>query len=124
MQKRREDGRFVGGQAIGNGLVRVEMDRADASDAAASGADRGAPRDMRSKSCRTYTRKHVIAALPEIVEAITKKAKEGSVPHTKALMEMGGLVERNAAAQKVEVRWRGKSIAERLLEDVGEEPQG
>jgi hypothetical protein len=109
MRKRQQDGRFVSGPEVGKGMVRVEVDGVEAP---------------RAKACRTYTRKRVAEALPEIVETFLKKAKHGSVPHAREVMQMGGLVERNAAAQKVEVRWRGKSIAERLLEDVGEEPQG
>jgi hypothetical protein len=64
----------------------------------------------------------VAEALPEIVETFVKRAKAGSVAHAKALASLGGLDKGDVVPQVA--KRRGKSVAQRLLEDVGEEPQG
>ena len=57
-------------------------------------------------------------ALPQIVDALMDRAKEGSVPHAKALAELSGLT-RAEVEPKVKKR-RGRSLAGALLEELGE----
>ncbi len=75
----------------------------------------GAPRP---KYCRTYARKRVAEALPEIVDAFAEEAKKGSVAHMKMLANLGGLDKGETPAVK---RRRGKSVVRRLL-DLTKEP--
>jgi hypothetical protein len=63
--------------------------------------------------CRTFTRKRVAEALPEIVEAFADEAKKGSVAHMKMLANLGGLDKGDLPAAK---KRRGKSVVRRLLE--------
>lgn len=67
------------------------------------------------RHCRTYTRRRVAEALPEIVEKFLKEAKEGSVPHAKALASLGGLDKGDVVAK---VKPRHKSFAGLLLEEL------
>ena len=69
------------------------------------------------RHCRTYTRRRVAAALPEIVETFLEKAKQGSVPHAKALASLGGLDKGDVVPKVVR---RKKSFAEELLRTFGE----
>lgn len=57
-------------------------------------------------------------ALPEIVERFVREAKQGSIPHAKALAAMSGLdrVEAPAKGARVEPgRRRQQSLTEKLL---------
>ncbi len=77
----------------------------------------GAPRP---KNCRTFTRKRVAEALPEIVEKLVEEAKKGSIAHTKILMIVGGL-DKSSEMPKAKKR-RGKSVVGRLLDDLRRQP--
>ena len=104
MEKKRVNGRFV--KSAGEEVSEpVRMPSAV-----------GAPRP---KCCRTFARKRLAEAMPEIVEVLVNKAKGGSVAHTKALAELSGLNRREAEAEKP-VRRRGKSFVGALLEELGE----
>ena len=108
MRKRREDGRFVSGPGVGAEKVSVEVER------------RELPEAPRPRYCRTYARKRVAEALPEIVERFVQEAKQGSVPHARALATLGGLDKGDVAPQVV--RRRGKSLGQQLLEEFGDPP--
>lgn len=79
-----------------------------------------APAPPRPKYCRTYTRKRVAEALPEIVEKFVAEAKKGSVAHAKALANLGGL-DKGDVVPKV-VKRRGKGVAVLLLEALKKTP--
>lgn len=74
----------------------------------------------RPKYCRTYTRKRVAEALPDIVKKFLEAAKAGSVPHAKALANLSGL-DKGDVVPKVTKR-RGKSVAGLLLEALNKAP--
>ncbi|RXH58491.1 hypothetical protein [Granulicella sibirica] len=103
MEKKRVAGRFV--------KDAVEERSGPEKKSAAVGAPR-------PRYCRSCTRKRMAEALPQIVEALVDKAKEGSVPHTQALAELSGLT-RAEAVPPVRKR-REKSLASALLEQFGE----
>jgi hypothetical protein len=102
MERKRKAGRFVREDGVDD--VTVEKKTLV-----------GAPRP---KYCRTYARKRVAEALPEIVDAFAKEAKKGSVAHMKMLANLGGLDKGEMPAVK---RRRGKSVVRRLL-DLTKEP--
>lgn len=76
----------------------------------------GAPRP---RHCRTFAKKRVAEAMPELIDVLISKAKAGSVPHVKALVEISGLTQRDPAEGKKPKR-RGKSYMGALLEELGE----
>ena len=69
----------------------------------------------RPKFCRTFTRKRLAEALPEITERFVEEAKKGSIQHAKVLMRLGGLEGRDMPRP---AKRRGKSFAGRLLEEL------
>ncbi len=71
----------------------------------------GAPRPQ-ARYCRSYTRRRIAEALPEIVETFVDEAKKGSIPHTKMLTNLAGLDKREAPTAKK----RKKSAVRLLLE--------
>lgn len=73
-----------------------------------------------AKNCKPYVRKRLAKALPEIANALIEKAREGSLPELKMLVQMSGLDEKNASGS-VEKR-RGKSLEQMLMEDWRKEP--
>jgi hypothetical protein len=97
MERKRKKGRFVREDGVD---VEEKQEKAAV----------GAPRPQ---SCRTFTRKRVAEALPEIVEAFAEEAKKGSVAHMKMLANLGGLDQRELPVAK---KRRGKSVVRRLLE--------
>jgi len=102
MERKRKAGRFV---REDDGVDEVTVEKKSL----------GAPRP---KYCRTYARKRVAEALPEIVDAFAEEAKKGSVAHMKMLANLGGLDKGETPAVK---RRRGKSVVRRLL-DLTKEP--
>jgi hypothetical protein len=118
MRKRRENGRFVQGPGVGAEKVSVDVERkADGEPKAA----RELPAPPRPKYCRTFTRKRVAEALPEIVEKFVQQAKQGSVPHARALAALGGLDKGDVTPTVV--RRRGKSLGRQLMEEFGDPPE-
>jgi hypothetical protein len=107
MDRKRVAGRFV----------REETVEEEPGGAAETPVRTSAPRP---KYCRTYTRKRVAEALPEIVERFIAEAKRGSVPHAKALANLGGL-DKGDVVPKVKKR-RGKSLAGILLDELKKPP--
>src|SRR5258708_33787591 len=97
MERKRKAGRFVREDGVND--VTVEKKTLV-----------GAPRP---KYCRTYARKRVAEALPEIVDAFAEEAKKGSVAHMKMLANLGGLDKGEMPAGKRRRgqgglrRWRG-----------------
>ena len=98
MERKKVGGRFVAGS---EGDVRPKKPAV------------GAPRP---RYCRSFTRKRVAEALPEIVEKFLDEAKKGSIPHAKALTALSGL-DRGEVVPAVVTR-RGKSFADRLIEEI------
>jgi len=72
----------------------------------------GAPQP---RSCRTFAGKRLAEAMPDIMQAMVKKAKGGSVAHFKALLEVSGL-HRTAVVAKVAQK-RGSSLTRALLDE-------
>jgi hypothetical protein len=103
MERMRKAGRFVREDALDEGKPETK--------AAVS-----APRP---RYCRTFTRKRVAEALPEIVEAFAREARKGSVAHMKMLANLGGLDKGELPVVK---KRRGKSVVRRLLE-MPEDPE-
>jgi hypothetical protein len=118
MRKRRENGRFVQGPGVGAERVSVDVERGGDAEKRAAQALPDAPRP---RYCRTFTRKRVAEALPEIVEKFVEQAKQGSVPHARALAALGGL-DKGDVVPKV-VRRRGKSLGRQLMEEFGDPPE-
>ena len=114
MVRKRVAGRFVRDEPEGAKEQAGDGTGAEAGSGASVTVVRVAA--PRPKYCRTYTRKRVAEALPEIVETFLKAAKEGSVPHAKALANLGGL-DKGDVVPKVKQQ-RGKSLAGRLLEQL------
>jgi hypothetical protein len=102
MERKRKSGRFVreGDGVEGSGEESVAKKPAV-----------GAPRP---RYCRTYTRKRVAEALPEIVDAFAEEAKKGSVAHMKMLTNLGGLDQGEIPTVK---KRRGENVVGRLLRD-------
>jgi len=108
MERKRKAGRFV--REDGVDVVKADGEEQEKK------ALVGAPRP---KYCRTYTRKRVAEALPEIVDAFAKEAKKGSVAHMKMLSNLGGL---DKGEMPVVKKRRGKTTVGRLLERLKKEP--
>jgi hypothetical protein len=71
----------------------------------------------RPSQCRNYTREAVAKSLPDILETFVGQAKSGSVPHFNHLAKFGGFDLRPMPAPG---KRKGKSLAQRLLEDMKE----
>jgi hypothetical protein len=99
MERKRVAGRFVAEEAEGEGgaTKRVRV---------------AAPRP---KFCKTFARKRLAEALPEIAEKFVEEAKKGSIQHAKVLMKLGGLEGRDMPKP---AKRRGKSSAARWLEEL------
>lgn len=107
--RKRVAGRFVREGSVEEGREPVEAHEAKVAATA-----------PRPKYCRTYTRKRVAEALPVIVEKFIEEAKKGSVPHAKALANLGGL-DKGDVVPKMRKR-RGKGMAGLLLEALKKAP--
>jgi hypothetical protein len=118
MRKRRENGRFVQGPGVGAEKVSVDVER---NGGTAKRVAKELPAPPRPKYCRTFTRKRVAEALPEIVEKFVQQAKQGSVPHARALAALGGLDKGDVTPAVV--RRRGKSLGRQLMEEFGDPPE-
>lgn len=103
MRKRDESGRFVTAQGAVSGHVSVELN--------------DGPTSAHARLLKSYTRKRVALALPEIVTTFVKRATAGSVPHARALATLGGLDQREDAEKQTEPR-RGKTLGRRLIEEL------
>jgi hypothetical protein len=68
----------------------------------------------RPKYCRTFARKRLAEALPEIMAKFAEEAKKGSIQHMKILTKLGGL---DQGEMPVAKKRRPKSIMAKLLED-------
>ena len=97
MERKRVAGRFVAEEAEDGVVKRVKV----------------AP--PRPKFCRTFTRRRLAEALPEITERFVEEAKKGSIQHAKVLMRLSGLETRDVP---LPAKRRGKSFAGRLLEEL------
>jgi len=73
------------------------------------------PPAPRPRNCRTYTRARLAEALPEILRKFVDEAKEGSIPHTKALTALSGLDQ--GEVDPPAKKRRSKSVAELILEE-------
>jgi hypothetical protein len=69
------------------------------------------------RSCRTFAGNRVAEAMPEIMRAMVTRAKKGSVPHFKALLEVSGL-NRRAVAPKATQKRGGGQLGRALLEEL------
>lgn len=118
MRKRQENGRFVRGPGVGAEKVSVDVERKGEAEKKAA---QELPEAPRPRYCRTFTRRRVAEALPEIVEKFVQQAKRGSVPHARALAALGGL-DKGDVVPKV-VRRRGKSLGQQLMEEFGDPPE-
>ncbi len=103
MRKRDENGRFVAAQGAVSGQVSVELGEG--------------PTSAHARLLKSYTRKRVALALPEIVTTFVKRAAAGSVPHARALATLGGLDQREGSEKQPEQR-RGKTLGRRLIEEL------
>ncbi|MEI9980799.1 MAG: hypothetical protein WDN23_17720 [Edaphobacter sp.] len=110
MERKRVAGRFVRAGLDGDG-------GAEAGGRKSSGA---APRP---KQCRTFTRKKVAEALPEIVETFVEEAKKGSIAHAKMLAALGGLDKAEKGEGEAPKKRRGKSAMTLLLESISRKPE-
>lgn len=104
-KKRDARGRFAGASA----------DEQNAGPVTGKPAAVGAPRP---RYCREYARKRLAEAAPKLVDAFLKKSIGGSVQHLKVLLEMTGIAKEPVVP--VVKKRRGKTIAQQLLEELGE----
>jgi hypothetical protein len=102
MERMREAGRFV----------RQEVEGAEGETGSVKRVRVAAPR---AKYCRTFTRRRLAEALPEITEKFVEEAKKGSIQHAKVLMRLGGLEGKEMPRQ---AKRRGKSVVGRWLEEL------
>lgn len=79
MLREQGTGRFCREVITGEGMHEMKVKRSG--------------RGSEVKYCRTLARTRVVEALPEIVDRFVEKAKEGSIPHVKALTAIGGIDE-------------------------------
>ena len=110
MERRRVGGRFVREGLDGDvGAIQRES----------KSAERSSKRALKPKECRTFTRKRVAEALPEIVKTFVEEAKKGSIAHAKLLTTLGGLDRHDK--EEDEDRPRGKSPVRLLIEKMARE---
>ena len=72
------------------------------------------------KDCQKYVRRRVAQQMPEITDRLLEEAMKGSVTHTKLLLALGGLEGKPGPKPR---RHRGQTVAGRLLEWMGPEPE-
>ena len=106
--RRRVNGRFVS---------------KDAGDPAAEGqAQRTTEqKPLQPKQCRRFAQRRIAEALPEIVDRFVREAKQGSIPHAKALAALSGLDQMEAPAEAARVRSqerRKRSLTEMLMQEL------
>lgn len=78
-------------------------------------------RPLRPKQCRSFAKKRMAEALPEIVERFVREAKQGSIPHAKALVALSGLDQVEAPNDGARERARDRkrrSLTEMLLQEL------
>ena len=78
-------------------------------------------RPLRPRQCRSFAKKRVAEALPEIVERFVREAKQGSIPHAKALVALSGLDQAEAPDDAVRERARRRkrrSLTEMLMQEL------
>lgn len=76
---------------------------------------------LRPKQCRKYAQRRIAEAFPEIVERFLLEAKQGSVPHAKALAALSGLDRVESPPVNVQTKNRGvrrNSLTEMLLQEL------
>jgi hypothetical protein len=110
MERKRVAGRFVRAGLDGDGGAKA-------------GEEKGSGAAPKPKQCRTFTRKKVAEALPDIVETFVEEAKKGSIPHAKMLAVLGGLDKADKGEAQVVKKRRGKSAMTLLLEQMGRKPE-
>ncbi len=110
MERKRVAGRFVRAGLDGDGGAKA-------------GEKRGSGVAPKPKQCRTFTRKKVAEALPDIVETFVEEAKKGSIAHAKMLAVLGGLDKADKSETQVVKKRRGKSAMTLLLEQMGRKPE-
>ena len=91
-------------------------DEVTSSDSEVSVEKRVSGKPPRPKHCRTYTRRRMAEAMPQIVERFLEEAKQGSIAHVKALSDMGGFDQANFADQ--DDGRRHPSLAKLLLKEL------
>lgn len=102
MERKRVLGRFV---------------REGADEVERPGEKEAALRAPRPRQCRTFTRKRIAEALPEIVKKFVEEAKKGSCPHLSELRQMLKLP-KEAGESKPRARRRGPSLASILMKEL------
>jgi len=76
---------------------------------------------LRPKQCRSYARKRLAEALPEIVERFIREAKAGSISHAKALAGMCEFDKAEAGGDTARAsrrRGRRNSLTEMLMQEL------
>jgi hypothetical protein len=70
----------------------------------------------RLRYCRKLVSHKVAEAMPDIVDALVKNVKEGSVQHTREFLKLASTEQKNIVAEAP--KRRGKGFAQRLLEEL------
>lgn len=81
----------------------------------------GAKKPLRPKQCREFAQRRMAEALPEIVDRFIREAKQGSIPHAKALASLSGLDQVEAPNDSARVRAqarRRRSLTEMLMQEL------
>ncbi len=110
MERKRVAGRFVREGLDGDGGAKA-------------GVKRGSGAAPKPKQCRTFTRKKVAEALPDIVETFVEEAKRGSIAHAKLLTVLSGFDKTDKSETAGVKKRRGKSAMTLLLEQMGRKPE-
>jgi hypothetical protein len=70
----------------------------------------------RLRYCRKLVSHKVAEAMPDIVDALVDKVKDGSVEHTKHFLKLASAEQKNVVPEAP--KRRGKGFAQRLLEEL------
>lgn len=86
-------------------------------------------RPLRPMHCRSFARRRMAEAYPEIVDRFIREAKQGSIAHAKALAALSGLDRPEAAQPGPALKGRARrrsSLTKMLMDELrrGREAEG
>ena len=101
--------------AAGGAKERVKEEAAEANPPGNMPEGRKRQRGPKPEQCKDFTKEELAAAWPEIVKALLKLAKEGSITHTKFMIEFTGLKE---LAKELGGSVKDKSLSKILRDEL------
>lgn len=106
--------------AAGRAAERAKEEAAEANPPGNMPAGRKRQRGPKPEQCKDFTKEELAAAWPEIVKALLKLAKEGSITHTKFMIEFTGLKE---LAKELGSSVKDKSLSKMLRDELERQTQ-